>query len=576
MGRPALRTAAAAVLLVMVVAVAAPPVAAWDALGRGLLPFDGLYERRQLKAAVLDLGALTPRTIHGRPQVARSAVAVTPVTTRSESSETGSSFTEFTNKVAASGSVSGGTAAFKASVSAHYKAKAVVSTDTRFARRALRVETAHLWVTTTAVLPGVAAELARLPPAAIFRKYGTHVATRLSAGGYLQVWSSSTKSAFASESSFSATVDASWKKLLKASATLTRDQSAAIRRLSTKEGLLARGGDVRLASGKVDEWVSSLLTTSEEVDFLPDGAVPIWSLIPDRAQANRCRAAYEAVYGAQAMLLKRFASAPLASTPRVPWPEATVYVPSGWKVLSGGAEVKYYGNGQLLTRSRPIIEAGATVGWAAASKDHLESDRGQVRAYAVALWDPYNEWDVIVRVAASRRAPHPRATVTLPPGFLLVGGGGDVQWRGYGNLLVDSYPSSSRSWTATSKDHLRSDPGYVSAFAIGLRSRTWARMPRRRVKTGRYGPVAHPAGSVVASPAYGMVGGGASVSKGGLGNMLTALVPDESGRSFRAGAKDHLKGDHQRLTVYGIEMEGVAFVTNVGDVLGVDLRGGLP
>lgn len=579
---PSAAAAVACCLLSVALLCVITPAHSWDSLGFGVQPYDGQFTKNHIKSRVLDLGTLRAVTVSGRPGTARTLVDATSVATRREEAATGESFEEFSRAVATDVQFSGSWNAFKASVSARFAYDSVRSVETHYARRALRVETGHLRVRLetpaalqAAVLPEVAAAFASLDPLVIFRRYGTHVSTRVSVGGLLEVWSSSSKSKFSSSSEFSSAVDASWSKTVSGKASINSSQALTIRRLSTKEGLLVRGGDVSLASqdSGVEAWVTSVLGAAEEVGFLLDGAVPIWELIRDAGRSRAVRAAYEKMFGARTMVLKRFASRPHASQPRVPWPEAEVYVPNDdWKVVSGGADVRFFGPGQLLTQSYPILEGNRPVGWKASSKDHLSPDPGQVRAYVVALYDPLNEWEVVVRLARSGQVAHPAASATVPSGFLLVGGGANDLWRdrrGYGNMLVDSFPSGTRTWTASGKDHIRGDHSTVIAYAIGLRKRSAAGWPRRRVRSTRFGPVAHPAGTIYASPQWGFVGGGASVSKGGWGNMLTGLVPATDGRSFSAGAKDHLESDPQTVRVYGIELQGATYVQHQRDVLGL-------
>lgn len=257
--------------------------------------------------------------------------------------------------------------------------------------------------------------------------------------------------------------------------------------------------------------------------------------------------------------LRRSASADPRHAAREHWPYEHISADHRWKTLSGGAEAIYHGAGQMLTGSEPWLSSRAAGwqphGWVASSKDHLHPDKGGVRAYAVSLYDQRDEWEVKVVIAKASRAPHPRATATLPAGFSVVGGGAKVHWKGLGSLLVDSYPSGTRSWTGSAKDHLKSDPSTLTVYAIGLRRRD-GKTPPIRIKQQTFERAAHPSGTVYTTPGWGLLGGGASVSKGGLGNMLVSLVPAANGRSFRAGAKDHLKSDGQRITVYLIEMKG--------------------
>lgn len=228
-------------------------------------------------------------------------------------------------------------------------------------------------------------------------------------------------------------------------------------------------------------------------------------------------------------------------------PRATVYVPKGYKVVSGGAIVTFSGAGQLLTKSYPQPGLDA---WTVESKDHLRSDRGTITAVAVALHDPDDSWDVRIFSRFSARAPHPHSSVSVAPGYTLVGGGANVLWPEPGNMLVQNYPDGN-SWIASSKDHLRSAPASLIVYAIGIRSRNGAALETRQTFTYR-GPNGHNRALARSpGPEYALIGGGARVTRGGVGNMLVSSYPYNE-KFFTAYSKDHLKPDKQYLVTYGI------------------------
>jgi hypothetical protein len=81
-------------------------------------------------------------------------------------------------------------------------------------------------------------------------------------------------------------------------------------------------------------------------------------------------------------------------------------------------------------------------------------------------------------------APHPSVSVSLtdtsifnPEVYLedsvyaLCGGGGEVHYTGLGNMLWSLRPSTTQGlqfFSASSKDHLKSDPSSISAYAMGI------------------------------------------------------------------------------------------------------------
>ncbi|WFB09351.1 hypothetical protein LRS74_21625 [Streptomyces sp. LX-29] len=160
-----------------------------------------------------------------------------------------------------------------------------------------------------------------------------------------------------------------------------------------------------------------------------------------------------------------------ADSGAAPHPEAEAGIPSStdYVLVGGGFRVDWHGQGNLGTASFPATEFS----WKARSKDHLVSDPANIRAYAIALRRhlPVGRVDVAITRADSGQTAHPAAVAAVAPGYALTGGGGDVHWRGDGNLLWRLEPATSRtpSFSAAAKDHLRSDPASITAYALGVR-----------------------------------------------------------------------------------------------------------
>jgi len=228
-------------------------------------------------------------------------------------------------------------------------------------------------------------------------------------------------------------------------------------------------------------------------------------------------------------------------------PEARVTVPAGYKIISGGAHVDYQDPGNLLTASYPDGPSA----WVVRSKDHVQPSPARVEAWAVALYDPNDEWEVRVVSATSSPAAHPAVSATLPPGYTMTGGGAQVHWTGAGNLLTASYPQSPRSWEAKSKDHTRSDPAALTVYVIGIRPRNGAPPPESSIFSAQSGRENHPTSTASIPSGYLLVGGGAEVNWQGAGNLLTASYPNNAG-GWIAASKDHLVADPSVITAYAI------------------------
>jgi hypothetical protein len=146
-------------------------------------------------------------------------------------------------------------------------------------------------------------------------------------------------------------------------------------------------------------------------------------------------------------------------------------------------------------------------------------------------------------------AQHPKAEITVPNGYKIIGGGAKVNWSGAGNLLTSSYPVSKNKWAATSKDHDHYSPATITVYAVAIQdpANEW----EVRVFEETSLPAAHPRSAAFVPDDYLMTGGGARVHWKGEGNLLTASFPRDK-RTWEARAKDHGHSSHAELTAYAI------------------------
>lgn len=229
-------------------------------------------------------------------------------------------------------------------------------------------------------------------------------------------------------------------------------------------------------------------------------------------------------------------------------PEASVTVPPGYKVIGGGAQVIWEGFGNLLTASYPTNN-GMT--WTVRSKDHDIQSAATITPYAIALYDPQDQWEVRIFQDQSAASSHPEVTVRVDSGYVMTGGGAYSNYSGAGNLLTAMYPVSDNTWGAESKDHMNPDPSVLTAYAIGIRPRAKdAPLPTVKVTSFESLPQSHPTASVAVADGFTLTGGGAKVRWNAAGNLLTAVFPQ--GNSYKAFAKDHELIDPARITVYAV------------------------
>ncbi|EJN08860.1 MAC/perforin domain-containing protein [Bradyrhizobium sp. YR681] len=145
------------------------------------------------------------------------------------------------------------------------------------------------------------------------------------------------------------------------------------------------------------------------------------------------------------------------------------FIAEGGVLVGGGAVVKDGpGANKLLTSSYPKSETT----WAANATDYADDKPSEIEVFVRGLRCKVEGIKVEVKTdrLQSRREAHPSEKCSLGQDFSLTGGGAFVDYgSGPGNLLTSCYPESDRTWAASSKDHQKSSPATITAYAIGLK-----------------------------------------------------------------------------------------------------------
>jgi hypothetical protein len=294
-----------------------------------------------------------------------------------------------------------------------------------------------------------------------------------------------------------------------------------------------------------DAWAASIGARPAFLGFDQDGLMPIWELTSDKARRTAIYQAY------RRKAAKEFAPEILSVTSDVRnHPEARVVVPEGYKLLCGGALDNWNGAGNMLTASFP--ESDNT--WCARGKDFEHADPASITAFALAVYDPDDIWEV--RIFESRPSPAaswPEQEVTAESGYVMVGGGAKVDFTGHGSLLFASHPvgESKTTWHAQSKDHLRPAPAKITAYAVGLKCKAEGVKLHSAVAVARSNKSGSPKAAAAPPAGYKMVGGGAAITFDGAGVLLTGSYPTEDNR-WEGRGKAHLEPDSGTITVHCI------------------------
>lgn len=228
-------------------------------------------------------------------------------------------------------------------------------------------------------------------------------------------------------------------------------------------------------------------------------------------------------------------------------PSVEVEVSAGYKIIGGGALVNYNGMGSMLTSSFPLTPQK----WVAAAKDHRQPDPSSISAWAIAIFDPRDDWEVTYAAQTSEVSRRPQATVMLPEDFVLMGGGARVNWEGAGSMLTGSFPADEAAWTAQAQDQGYECPASVTAFAIGMRPKSRAPIKATRIFHAESEPASHPRATIVLPSGYILMGGGARIEPTAEGNFLTGSYPSGT-MSWDAQGKDHFDPSPSIATAYVI------------------------
>jgi len=219
----------------------------------------------------------------------------------------------------------------------------------------------------------------------------------------------------------------------------------------------------------------------------------------------------------------------------VPNPDyvATLTVEPGWRILGGGASVTDMLNPttshNLLVSSYPLTHTQ----WVAEGRKGYTPSNANMSIAVIAIWDPKNLLDYQIFTRNGTVASHPNATVNIPAGYVMTGGGARIMplsgLNGAGNFLVSTYPMTNDSWYVEGKDHITVDMAQITGFAIGIKSNDIRfKMENAIYYSPTSSPSTNPTVQVVVPhyPDQYITGGGALLRYGtGMGNMLWETRP---------------------------------------------------
>jgi hypothetical protein len=220
-------------------------------------------------------------------------------------------------------------------------------------------------------------------------------------------------------------------------------------------------------------------------------------------------------------------------------PSLAVGVPDGYVLVGGGAHAfdntgsyPIINAGAFLTESRPN---GSLTYWKGSSKDHITADPHYLTVYAIGMkidgvTPAYLRSQISLDSAVSGSTNHPEVDVSVPEGYLLIGGGAfDNYGTGYGNMLVRSYPTSSTTWYVFGKDHRRADPCTITAYAIGINNVSFPNVgyiQTEYIYEEDYVAYGYNEAKTPVSEGWALACCGGNVTYNGIGRLMVSLRPD--------------------------------------------------
>lgn len=224
-----------------------------------------------------------------------------------------------------------------------------------------------------------------------------------------------------------------------------------------------------------------------------------------------------------------------------------------YKILGGGALVKWRGAGNLLTAMYPESDRV----WVVKSQDHRIPSPATAIGYCICakMRDgssiPCGDYMIMKKVSVP--AQQPFTEVALPDSWLLVGGGALAAWTGAGSFLYASHPGGKNNWIAAAKDHINPETSTVAAFAIGLKRSFLEQAGLKIVRECSTSSLvtAHPSVCCALHHGARLLSGGARTNWKGAGSLLTASYP-QGFHIWGAQGKDHEISDPSTITAWCI------------------------
>ncbi len=281
-------------------------------LGRGYNVFGNYADTREVRAAVLDYGALN----------SAGYIDVRDVESTAYVKFTGNSISEYSDSMASSVGVSGGIKAFSGSVRTNFSTTTTQRAEYSFATVQSQIYKSEATIAVTQssdlkryLTPRAATDINNsfLSPEDLFTIYGTHVIRGLYAGGRVDYSRAADMTQVTTSRSLSVMVSASFDALfgtLSADGEYVSDQDRSHFEANSEQRLNVYGGASELAldianKDQYDAWIASVDANRHFVGFpqtnqsVAGALIPLWEFADDPVRASELQNAFNTLADGQ-------------------------------------------------------------------------------------------------------------------------------------------------------------------------------------------------------------------------------------------------------------------------------------
>jgi hypothetical protein len=166
------------------------------------------------------------------------------------------------------------------------------------------------------------------------------------------------------------------------------------RRLPTAQGILSAGRPAGLSrQAAQNERLRPILEEVIMISELSLDVVPFSQLTDEQKEmlfgADAKSELVEKTFGEHSFSVTPLAqtiirTVQVATSGVAAHPALTVLLPSDFRVVGGGAQDNWSGEGNMLTASRPVFQGGLE-GWFGAGKDHIDSSPASITVWVIGL-----------------------------------------------------------------------------------------------------------------------------------------------------------------------------------------------